>query len=309
MSRKDRQSKIYPVFDSGVAQAQENQNRRIDNVCGMDLSKEADVIEISRQGERFYFCGKGCEERFKKDPERFQREPLVKLNNIWKIFKPGEVEIKVLRSLDLHIWEGDFVAIIGASGSGKSTALNMIGLLDRPTSGQIFLNGKDVSLLNDDQRAELRSKTFGFVFQQYNLIPWLTAYENATLPLIFSGKKIDTERFNARFREIGLKERSTHRPFELSGGEQQRAALLRALANDPEIILGDEPTGNLDSTTGNKILELLLNLNKTKKKTLIIVTHDADIAEKADQIIAFKDGRLVRDHQIHKKTYTENPFQ
>jgi len=207
--------------------------------------------------------------------------------------------------LNFYIWEGDFVAIMGSSGSGKSTALNIIGLLDRPTSGQIFLNGRNVSLLNDDKRAELRSKTFGFVFQQYNLIPWLTAYENTTLPLIFSGKKIDEEKIKARFQEIGLKERLTHRPFELSGGEQQRIALLRALANDPKIILGDEPTGNLDSVMGNKILEMLINLNKTQKKTLIIVTHDSDIAKKADRIIIFKDGQAIRDNLSHKKIYTK----
>ncbi len=280
-------------------------DQRIDPVCGMDLSEYTDVAEISHQGKKFYFCGKGCEERFKKDSGRFQGAPLIKLDNVWKIFKIGEVETKVLRGLDLHIWEGDFVVIIGASGSGKSTALNMMGLLDKPTSGRIFLKGKDVSLLKDDERAGLRSKTFGFVFQQYNLIPWLTAYENATLPLIFSDKKIETEKLNVRFQEMGLEERLTHRPFELSGGEQQRVALLRALANDPDIILGDEPTGNLDSTTGNKILEILIDLNKNRKKTLIIVTHDADIAEKADQIIAFKDGNLIRDHQTHKKAYTE----
>ncbi len=207
--------------------------------------------------------------------------------------------------MNFYIWEGDFVAIMGSSGSGKSTALNIIGLLDRPTSGQIFLNGRNVSLLNDDKRAELRSKTFGFVFQQYNLIPWLTAYENTTLPLIFSGKKIDEEKIKARFQEIGLKERLTHRPFELSGGEQQRIALLRALANDPKIILGDEPTGNLDSVMGNKILEMLINLNKTQKKTLIIVTHDSDIAKKADRIIIFKDGQAIRDNLSHKKIYTK----
>lgn len=279
-------------------------NRKIDPVCGMDLSAYADIAKTNFQEKEFYFCGKGCENRFKKDPERFQKEPLIKLRNIWKIFKLGETETEVLRGLDLHIWEGDFVAIIGPSGSGKSTALNMIGFLDRPTSGHIFLNGKDVSLLKDDERAAMRSKTFGFVFQQYNLIPWLTAYENAALPLIFSDKKIEAATLGARFQEIGLTERLTHRPFELSGGEQQRTALVRALANDPEIILGDEPTGNLDSATGNTILEILLDLNKALKKTLIIVTHDAGIAEKADQIIAFKDGHLVRDHQVHKKTYT-----
>lgn len=271
----------------------------------MNLSEYADVAAVSHNGKSVYFCGKGCEGRFKKDPDKFQGDPLIKLQDVWKIFNLGGMETKVLRGLGLHVWKGDFVAIIGASGSGKSTALNMIGLLDRPTSGRIFLNGKDVSLLGDDERAGLRSETFGFVFQQYNLIPWLTAYENAALPLVFSGKKIGTETLEARFQAIGLKERLNHRPFELSGGEQQRAALLRALANDPEIILGDEPTGNLDSATGNKILEMLIDLNKARKKTLIVVTHDADIAEKADQIITFKDGRLVRDHQIHRKIYTE----
>ncbi|MEK7192600.1 MAG: ABC transporter ATP-binding protein [Patescibacteria group bacterium] len=247
-----------------------------------------------------------CEKRFKKYPKKFQGKPLIKLNKIWKVFKMGGVETKVLRGLDMHIWEGDFVAIIGHSGSGKSTALNMIGLLNKPTSGTVFLKGKDISLLDDEGRAELRSKTFGFVFQQYNLIPWLTAFENATLPLIFLGKKIEAEKIEARFEEMGLKDRMTHRPFELSGGEQQRTALLRALANDPEIILGDEPTGNLDSVMGSKILKVLIDLNKVHKKTLIIVTHDADIAGQADQVIVFKDGSLLRDHQVHKKISSHN---
>jgi len=278
---------------------------KIDPVCGMDLSEYVDVAEIHHQEKKFYFCGNGCEDRFKKDPDKFQGEPLIKLDNVWKIFKLGDTETKVLRGLNLHIWEGDFVVIIGSSGSGKSTALNMIGFLDRPTSGQIFLNGEDVSSLNDDKRAELRSKTFGFVFQQYNLISWLTAYENVYLPLVFSGKKIKADKLETHFEEMGMRERMTHHPFELSGGEQQRTALLRALVNDPEIILGDEPTGNLDSANGNKILEILIDLNKNRKKTLVIVTHDDGIAEKADQIITFKDGHLVRDHQAHKKAYTE----
>ncbi|MBU4299536.1 ABC transporter ATP-binding protein [Patescibacteria group bacterium] len=233
------------------------------------------------------------------------REPLLKLSNIWKIFKLGNMETQVLKGLSINIWKGDFTAIIGASGSGKTTVLNMLGLLDRPSSGRIFLEGKDVSLLKDEERAELRSKKFGFVFQQYNLMPWLTAYENITLPAVFAGKNINSERLKKQIQEIGLQERVTHRPFELSGGEQQRVALLRALSNDPEIILGDEPTGNLDSATGNKILELLTNLNKIQKKTLVIVTHDADIAGKADQIIALKDGQIVKNHQAQRKMYTE----
>ncbi len=279
--------------------------KAIDVVCGMDLSEISNAAEVSHQGKTVYFCSPDCQERFKKNPERFLKEPLIKLNNIWKIFRLGGLEIKVLKDFNLHIWPGDFVAIIGASGSGKSTALNMIGLLDRPTTGTIFLKGKDVSLLNEDERADLRSKTFGFVFQQYNLVPWLTAYENVALPLVFLGKNIERDIVAKHFEEIDLRERMTHRPFELSGGEQQRTAILRALINDPEIIIGDEPTGNLDSATGNKILELLIRLNKVQKKTLIIVTHDVDIAEKADQIITVKDGRLVHDHRIYKKIYTE----
>ena len=291
----------------------EDRQVKIDLVCGMDLTAEVNSAEISHQGKEFYFCGPDCQERFQEDPEKFQKEPLIKLENVWKIFSGQgkaargaqhfRAETQVLKGLNLHIWSGDFVAIIGPSGSGKSTALNMIGLLDKPSSGHIFLKGQDISLLQD--RARLRCQTFGFVFQQYNLIPWLTSYENVTLPLIFSNKKIALEKLNARFQEAGLAERLAHRPFELSGGEQQRAALLRALANDPEIILGDEPTGNLDSSTGNKILEMLIDLNKNQKKTLIIVTHDADIAAKADQVIVFKDGVLMRDHQVYQKAYTE----
>lgn len=267
----------------------------------MDLSEYADVPEFVHNGKTFYFCGEHCEERFQKDPNRFQGEPLIRINKVWKLFSAGPIETQVLKGLDLHVWDGDFVAIIGPSGSGKSTALNMIGLLDRPTSGSVFLGGIDTSLLNDDERAELRSKTFGFVFQQYNLIPWLTAFENTTLPLIFSGKDIEAGKIESRFEEMGLTERMSHHPFELSGGEQQRIALLRALANEPDIILGDEPTGNLDSETGNKILEILINLNKAEKKTLIVVTHDSDIAAQADQVIAFKDGHLVRNHYTHRR--------
>lgn len=281
------------------------QNSKTDPVCGMDLTQLTDFAETSVNGRIFYFCGDYCKEKFEKNPEKFQREPLVKLQNVWKVFKQGQIETPVLRGLNLHIWEGDFAVIIGASGSGKTTVLNMLGLLDRPSSGQIFLEGQDVSLLKDEERAELRSKKFGFVFQQYNLMPWLTAYENITLPAVFAGKNINSERLEKQIQETGLRERMTHRPFELSGGEQQRVALLRALSNDPEIILGDEPTGNLDSATGNKILEILTNLNKIQKKTLVIVTHDADIAGKADQIITLKDGQMVRNHQIQKKIYTE----
>ncbi len=278
--------------------------KKNDSVCGMDLSDEKDVVSFSLNGETFHFCGEYCLERFKKNPKRFLGEPLIKLRGVRKIFKMDGAETKALRGLNLNIWKGDFIGIIGASGSGKSTTLNMMGLLDRPSAGSVFLNGRNTSKIEDIQRAGLRSRMFGFVFQQYNLIPWLTAYENAVLPLIFAGKKVEKNKVEKSFREIGLGERMNHRPFELSGGEQQRVALLRALANSPEIILGDEPTGNLDSKTGNRLLEMLVELNKDKKKTLVIVTHDAHIAEMADQVIVIKDGQMIRNHQIHKGIYT-----
>lgn len=275
-----------------------------DAVCGMDLSGLPDLTVADWEGKSFSFCGEGCHARFFDDPKKFQGEPLIKFRGVEKIFHLGVVDVPVLRGLDLNIWDGDFVSIIGASGSGKSTVLNLIGLLDRPTNGSIFFRGGSLGLLSDDARTVFRSKTFGFVFQQYNLIPWLTAYENVALPLIFAEGKVLLEKLVAMFERLGLKDRMTHRPFELSGGEQQRTALLRALANDPLVILGDEPTGNLDSETGKNILELLVELNRKEKKTLVIVTHDPSIAEMADEIITIKDGRMLRDHHLHKKVYT-----
>lgn len=278
---------------------------KIDAVCGMNLEEIKNVKKRDWQGKVFYFCGDDCLRKFNKEPEKFQQEPLIKLRNLGKVFQLGDTEVKVLRGISINIWPGDFAVIIGASGSGKSTVLNMIGLLDRPTSGEVFLGGKDTDFLSDEQRAERRSQIFGFVFQQYNLIPWLTAYENVTLPLLFSDKDLAAGKARSKFQEIGLGQRMSHRPLELSGGEQQRVALLRALVNDPEIILGDEPTGNLDSVTGDKILNILIDLNKKEGKTLVVVTHDADIAAKASHIITLKDGQVIKDHQVHKKIYTE----
>lgn len=277
-----------------------------DPICGMDLSDIPEAIEEVIEGKKFSFCGTPCAERFKTDPKRFEGEPLIHLHDVWKVFRRGGVNIEVLRGINVHIWKGDFTAIIGASGSGKSTLLNMIGLLDKPTSGGLFLEEREISDTADDERARLRSLKFGFVFQQYNLIPWLSAYDNAILPLLFAGgdNKMKREAMREHFKDIGLGERMLHHPSQLSGGEQQRVALLRSLANDPEIIIGDEPTGNLDSTTGEKILDMLIRLNRVEKRTLIIVTHDASIAEKADQIITLKDGKTVPGHLSHKKIYT-----
>ena len=280
-----------------------SQKENYDVVCGMNLHNLKTLFSHPHQGKTYHFCEKACIARFKKNPEKYLNEPLIKLRNVWKIFTIGDIETKVLRGMDLNIWEGDFVAIVGASGSGKSTMLNMIGLLDKHNKVDIILNGRNISHLKDEDRSKLRSETFGFVFQQYNLIPWLTAYENITLPLIFAGKENNHEEIMRQIRNIGMEHRIEHRPYELSGGEQQRVALLRALANDPKIILGDEPTGNLDSITGAKILDLLIGLNKTQKKTLIIVTHDPDIAAKADMIVSVKDGQQVQENMLHKKAY------
>ena len=284
---------------------EEVEKKKIDLVCGMHLEDIPGVLTHTHASRRFYFCGEGCLERFKKDPEKFMGTPLIHLDGVWKIFKTGEVETQVLKELDVHIWEGDFVSIIGASGSGKSTLLNMMGLLDKPTKGRVYLRGSDISVLGDDESALLRSETFGFVFQQYNLIPWLTAYENVTVPRVFAAREMDEKKTEEQFEAMGLRERMKHRPSQLSGGEQQRVAILRALSNDPAILLCDEPTGNLDSKTGNRLLEMLIEYNRVQKKTLVIVTHDKDIADMADEVITLKDGALVPDHHIHKAMYTE----
>lgn len=283
----------------------QNQEQLLDPVCGMDVFGLSDLKHVTHAGKQYALCGDGCEQRFKQAPDKFLGEPLIRLENVWKVFDMGGVKTEVLKGINLRIWEGDFTAIIGASGSGKSTLLNMIGLLDRPTSGKVFFRGKDVSDAEDHERAILRATAFGFVFQQYNLIPWLSALENATLPLIFTTGDTDGVKMLKRFEDMGMKDRVTHRPTQLSGGEQQRTAILRALVNNPGVILGDEPTGNLDSKTGNMILDMLMGLSRGEKKTLVIVTHDADIAEKADEIVTIKDGEMLRDHHIHKRTFTE----
>lgn len=285
----------------------EENNKRNDPVCGMYLDDLPDVKKISHGGKEYIFCGEGCANRFGESPERFLGQPLIKIRDLCKNFGEGESETKVLRGINLNIWQGDFVAIIGASGSGKSTLLNMIGLLDTPSGGKIFIKGRDAETLNGEERALMRTKTFGFVFQQYNLIPWLSVYDNITLPVIFAGERnsLSSGKIDKEIEQVGLAHRITHRPSELSGGEQQRVALLRAMANNPEVIIGDEPTGNLDSKTGEEILKMLIERNRVQKKTLVVVTHDVDIADKAEEVVVIKDGQTVRDQRIHQKIYTQ----
>jgi len=219
---------------------------------------------------------------------------MLSLKKVEKTYGLGTIKVHALRGIDLNIEEGEFVSIMGPSGSGKSTLLNMIGCLDRPTAGMIVLDGKDLSKLGDNELAKIRRESIGFIFQQFNLIHTMNALENVALPLYFMG--VDTERRMEKAKmlleRVGLKDRIYHRPSELSGGEQQRVAIARSLANDPMIILGDEPTGNVDSTAGAAIMDMLEELNGGGK-TIIVVTHDAEIAKSAGRIVKMKDGRIL----------------
>ena len=224
-------------------------------------------------------------------------EELIKTQDVWKTYKLGELDLTVLKGVSLVINKGSFVAIMGPSGSGKSTLLHIIGGLDVPTKGKVFLQGQTISELSEDDLAEIRGKRIGFVFQQFNLLHNLTALENVTLPMVFQGvsEKERIKRAEKLLKSFGLEERLDHRPSELSGGERQRIAIARALANDPDIIVADEPTGNLDSATGKKIMDILVDLHKNQKKTIIVVTHDPNIADYTEHTINIKDGQIIKN--------------
>ena len=214
--------------------------------------------------------------------------------DVGRIFKAPKGDLKVLSELSFSIEKGQTIAIVGASGSGKSTLLHILGCLDRPTSGRIIVDGQDTSTLSDHQLAGLRNKSIGFVFQFHHLLPEFTAVENVALPLLVSGmeKSQSLGLAEGLMDEVGLKERCLHRPSELSGGEQQRVAVARALANSPEIILADEPTGNLDRQSGAVVADLLWRMNQEKNIALVLVTHNNELASRADKIMELKDGRL-----------------
>jgi len=221
---------------------------------------------------------------------------LIQIKNLTKIFGDG-VEIKALDGVDLDIKRGEFLAIIGPSGSGKSTLLNQIGILDTPTSGTILLNGVDVTEMSDKERSRTRNKELGFIFQYHHLLPDFNALENVMMPLLISGIKSSHARKVARkvLDEVGLGDRMKHRPNQLSGGQNQRVAIARALVNKPSIVIGDEPTGNLDSKASDSIYELLRKLNREHEQTFILVTHDEQMAAKTDRVIRLVDGKVVED--------------
>ncbi len=216
---------------------------------------------------------------------------MIELKDIRKIYYMGKIEVPALRGVDLNIGRGEFVALMGPSGSGKSTLLNMMGLLDVPTSGSIFIDGSDVSSLNENERADFRLRKLGFVFQFFSLLMELSALENVALPMIMDNRKYDHAA--SLLELVGLGDRADHTPNELSGGQQQRVAIARALANEPAILLADEPTANLDTESSNQIVGLFRELNEQRGQTIVMVTHEPDLGEKADRIVRLKDGRVV----------------
>lgn len=223
---------------------------------------------------------------------------LVHLENLWKIYPVGPEGVTALRGVDLLIEEGEYVAIMGHSGSGKSTLLNLLGCLDKPTRGSYLLGGQDVSTMSDDELSEVRSLKIGFVFQSFNLIPWLSVVENIEVPLFYQGiARADRHpRSRALAELVGLGDRMDHRPSELSGGQQQRVAIARSMANDPLILLADEPTGNLDSKTSEEIMELIAQLHQ-RGKTVIVVTHEDNVAARTKRTICLRDGQIESDRQ------------
>lgn len=225
---------------------------------------------------------------------------ILRVENLTKVYGTGENEVRALDSVSFSVRKGEFVAIIGPSGSGKSTLLHILGGVDKPTGGKVFMNGQDVYAQNDEQLAIFRRRQVGLIYQFYNLIPVLNVTENITLPVLMDGRKVNEERLEELMSFLKLKGRENHLPNQLSGGQQQRVSIGRALMNAPAVVLADEPTGNLDSKNSREIVELLKVSNQKYEQTLIIITHDENIALQADRILAIEDGKITRDEVIRR---------
>ena len=225
---------------------------------------------------------------------------ILRVENLTKVYGAGNNEVRALNGVSFSVNQGDFLAIIGPSGSGKSTLLHTLGGIDRPTSGKVYMNGQDVYAQNDEQLAIFRRRHVGLIYQFYNLIPVLNVVENMILPVRLDGRKVNEERLNELLHLLSLEDRKNNLPNQLSGGQQQRVSIGRALMNVPEILLADEPTGNLDSKNSREIVELLKLSNRKYNQTLIVITHDEQIALQADRVIAIEDGRIVRDERIRR---------
>ena len=234
------------------------------------------------------------------------KDPLIKLTDVWKIYRMGEVDFAALAAINLEIYRGEFVVVLGPSGSGKSTLMNLLGCLDIPSKGAVFLESRDISKLGESELARIRGKMIGFIFQSFNLIPTLNTLENVLLPLEFQEE--DSQRAKERgeylLEVVGLSDKKRNLPSQLSGGQRQRVAIARSLAVNPPIILADEPTGNLDSKTGDYILEFLAKLHEKEGKTIIIVTHDLDIVKHATRVVYLRDGRIEKIEHISRTHYS-----
>lgn len=239
-----------------------------------------------------------------KDHGNYNPAPdsMIHVFGLTKVYHMGEVEVRALDGITMQVDRGEFVSVMGPSGSGKTTLLNMIGALDNPTDGAVFVHGVNVAHMDDEQQTNLRLKSIGFIFQFYNLVPVLTAYENVELPLIFADvpEEIRRERSNKFLKLVGLEDRMDHLPAELSGGEQQRVAVARSLSNNPALLIADEPTGELDTKKGMEIINLLHDLNKDLNQTILMVTHDPEVGRLADRLLKMRDGKIIDDINLKK---------